>query len=141
LPNCSTAHCEVKTRYLGLWQPRTLFVSLENNVLELTSSSGKRKEFPLNDVHYCAAEKKKEIFLDVPGGRKYRIRNNQELESAMADVQYYQVSQRLLPMVRELEVSPPRKLNYFATVRSLSYQEGYIPRHQNSIVIIQDPKT
>jgi hypothetical protein len=50
--NYSSATCQIKSKYLGNWDRRSLRISLEDNLLEvITEGSGKKKSYQLDRIH------------------------------------------------------------------------------------------
>lgn len=70
----------------------------------------------------------------MPNGRKYEIKSNKEVEKSIQSINYFQTYKKLDHKVNELIVPHPKKLNYFATLRSMSYIEDYVPVHRSSII-------
>ena len=50
--NYSSATCQIKSKYLGNWDRRSLRISLEDNLLEVISEgSGKKKSYQRDRIH------------------------------------------------------------------------------------------
>lgn len=77
----------------------------------------------------------KYVDLQVPNGRKYQIKATNEVKRTLCDIEYFQKFKKLEPSVHELVTPHPKKLNYFAMARSLSFIENYIPDHRSSIIM------
>jgi hypothetical protein len=108
---------------------------MPTNLLQITSSSGESKSFPLDQVVVSSSNNVQ--YIQVPSGRKYKIKSNKLVSSTLENITYFHRCKNLLPTVKELSVPLPKKLNYFATLRSQSFQEDYIPTHRSSVALVE----
>lgn len=67
------------------------------------------------------------VLVRVSKKREYEIRQDDDVNSRLSEISMFHDSQLFDDKVCEMTVPAPKKLNYFAPLRSLSYEEGFVP--------------
>lgn len=77
----AVASCEVKSRFFKHWSNREISVSLEDRLLTIVCpDTGKKKEYPLDEVSYTRNLGVGTTKLRVSPHRSYEVRTNMLLE-------------------------------------------------------------
>ncbi len=78
--NYSATDCEIKSKYLGTWDRRSVRVSLEDNSIEVVAKDPKKKKlYHIDEVNVVEEDNDKYVDLVVPNGRTYQIKANSDV--------------------------------------------------------------